>query len=93
MPDIKQKIALAREFGSLIQGEFTCRQFREMVYANKRELEDSVVCHTHDYCDANMVMLEAFQTVFQREPDMESDDDLELWNDAWAIAKAADFFA
>lgn len=93
MPDIKQKIALAREFGSLIQAAFSVSQFREMVDRNKAEPEDSGVCHTHDYCDSNMVMLEAFQNVFKREPDMDSDDDLELWNDAWAIAFAADFFA
>ncbi|AZO29374.1 hypothetical protein [Mesorhizobium sp. M1B.F.Ca.ET.045.04.1.1] len=94
---IGDKIKLARAFGELVQAELRPFQFREMCDANKAEPENSGVCHSHDYFDANMIMLEAFKATFGREPAfMENPDhaaDLELWNDAWAIAKAADFFA
>ena len=91
------KIKLARAFGSDMQAALSPRQFRTMCDANKAEPEDSGVCHSHDYVDANMVMLAAFEATFGREPAFLSDSnktvDLVLWNDAWAIAKAADFFA
>ncbi|MER9524025.1 hypothetical protein NKI96_10615 [Mesorhizobium sp. M0292] len=97
MSTIQEKIKLAREFGSMMQAELSPRQFRAMCDANKAEPEDSGICHSHDYVDANMVMLAAFQETFGREPfflnNPKDTIDLEVWNDAWAIAKAADFFA
>lgn len=90
--DINTKIKLARKFGSLIQEGFTTQQFRIMLDRNKAETDDAV-CHTHDFCDANMYMAEAFQTVIGREPDVSDEADAELWSDAWSIAKAAEFFA
>ncbi|RWX70431.1 hypothetical protein EN780_03285 [Mesorhizobium sp. M4B.F.Ca.ET.089.01.1.1] len=94
---IQEKIKLARAFGSKMQEVLSTREFRAMCDANKAEPEDSGVCHSHDYVDANMTMHEAFLETFGREPaflnDSEDTADLELWNDAWSIAKAADFFA
>jgi hypothetical protein len=93
MATIQDKIRLAREFGTMIQEAFTRQQFNIMLDRNKAEPAESGVCHTHDFCDANMYMHEAFEKTFGREPDTNDDSDLESWNDAWAIAKAADFFA
>ena len=96
MYDIAKKIELAREFGSLLQEELTSAQFREAIYLNKVEAVLGV-CHSHDFCDANMVMLAAFEKIMGKQPSfLDGEEDaaeLELWNDAWAIAKAADFFA
>lgn len=51
------------------------------------------VCASHDYCDANMPMAAAFESVMGRPalPDdgPMSDDDMRLWNEAWAIATPA----
>jgi len=59
------------------------------------------ICATHDFCDANMVMLEAFEQVIGREPAFlegtdeagnhspEGDADMRLWGAAWNHAKAA----
>lgn len=44
-------------------------------------------CASHDFVDANMVMNAAFIEVAARELDAERDDDVELWNTAWDIAK------
>lgn len=92
MTDIAWKIKLAREFGSRIQEALTPHQFRDMVDRNKAEAFDTV-CHSHDFCDANVYMAEAFEAVMGRENDVSCARDADLWNDAWTIAKAADFFA
>ncbi|EGL63637.1 hypothetical protein AGRO_3706 [Agrobacterium sp. ATCC 31749] len=88
------KIRLAREFGSKVQEELSRADFRAVLELNRN---DSAACHTHDFCDANMVMLDAFKVTFEREPafltNPEEAADLALWNDAWQIAKAAEFFA
>lgn len=40
------------------------------------------VCHSHDYCDANMAMLEAFES-FGIEVDVQDDEQRALWGRAW----------
>lgn len=96
MATINEKIRLARAFGDKVQ-ELSRHDFRQAVDRNKAEEWDSDICHSHDFCDANMLMLEAFVSVVGRNPDFLEDasksEDIELWGDAWAIAKAADFFA
>jgi hypothetical protein len=42
------------------------------------------VCHSHDFCDANMIMAAAFAEVGLEIP--AADADPELWNSAWEIA-------
>lgn len=44
------------------------------------------VCASHDYCDANMVMDEAFTGLFDRSA-ASTDEDCALWNAAWEVAK------
>lgn len=63
-----------------------------------RQRGDFKICASHDVCDANMAMLEAFTAAFGRGPHMAddaaagtcSDADVEtevaLWCDAWQIA-------
>lgn len=46
------------------------------------------ICATHDYCDANIKMHEAFVQAFGREP---GDADMKLWGDAWSLAKDRGF--
>lgn len=91
MYTIQTKIALARAFSAKLQEDLTASQVRQMIDLNKCEASDSI-CHSHDFCDANMPMSDAFEAIVGRQIDMDADADLDLWNDAWAIAKAADFF-
>ena len=95
-----QKLATA--FCVVLHEWLTPRQLQEVV---KRNLVEGVngqgqaVCHTHDYCDANMAMDAAFdrtlgfpasvqfhETAASLEPLM-----TDLWNAAWALAKAWNF--
>lgn len=57
---------------------------------NSRQKNPSI-CHTHDFCDANVVMAEAFQAVTGREFDIENHEDSALWHEAWDEAKAGGF--
>lgn len=67
----------------------------EMVGRNLKEPRGESICHSHDFCDANMVMFEAFTDVMGREPGFVRDDagqalseaDLELVNKAWDLAR------
>ena len=51
--------------------------------------KDKNICHTHDFCDSNMIMLGAFESVFNREPT--TDADSFLMDQAWTEAKDFDF--
>jgi hypothetical protein len=45
------------------------------------------ICHTHDYCDANVIMDQAFVAVLGRRSRSNSDRDAVVWTRAWNLAK------
>ena len=49
------------------------------------------VCHSHDYCDANMAMIEAYADLLGAAPDgVDLSDGVQtLFNDAWSWAAPA----
>lgn len=82
---------LARTFIAVLRnGWLTERQMRSVVTKNRANPE---CCATHDYCDANMAMDEAFKASFGRPMDLGRDEDKDLWNRAWNVAKAVEFDA
>lgn len=53
---------------------------------------DPAICHTHDFCDANMLMAAAWQECFPHEAFcLQNTFHTELWSAAWQQAKAAEF--
>ena len=80
---------IAGKFSELLQAELTPSELQEARELNKTE-EDSNVCHSHDFCDANMVMHEAFGT-FGIDPLDDLDKWSNLWNSAWSLAKKYEF--
>lgn len=95
--------ALAAKFSELLRAQFTRKQMAAVISRNRRETNDKV-CHSHDFCDANVVMDEAFKQVLgysatdtgigdgtQQSGGCMSDECLDLWNAAWAIAKKSEF--
>lgn len=48
--------------------------------------DDPLVCHSHDFIDANMVMAAAFTVTTGMEVDTQSDEQRLLWNSAWSQA-------
>jgi len=76
------KITIAARFVSLLRAMLTPQQFAEM--QNLNAVADAGICHSHDYCDANMVMAAAFAQIVGRESNLESDNS--LWSAAWVYA-------
>lgn len=71
-----------------------------VIRRNTEEPEGSGVCHSHDFCDANIFMSAAFcEMLGADDPDddgfllvMGSKSMVRAWNDAWAMARRYDFY-
>lgn len=95
--------SLAREFASTVLDYIGPEKLIVAIIRNRSE-SSPLVCHSHDFCDANMAMESAFYEVFERAPLMEcdaaegrctaaeSDADLDAWNEAWEMARSREFF-
>jgi hypothetical protein len=87
---ITEQIAkLADEFDAELRAELSESDYDDAVVLNRDE-ESAGVCHTHDFCDANVFMAEAFEKVVGRPIDLQSDADTALWNAAWSEWKSRD---
>lgn len=83
--------ALAVEFCDAMRKALTPEQMRQVVERNDTET-DPGVCHSHDFCDANIVLHE----VFMRHGIDSTKEDapsawVDLWNRTWDLAKARGF--
>jgi len=67
----------------------TIPDWKEMLRLNATAAKG--VCHSHDYCDANMAMIEAYADLLGAAPDgVDLSDDVQtLFNDAWTWAASA----
>ncbi len=93
MSNIHDKIKLAKMFGQVLQGWLSLHQMRAIIDRNNSR--DDMTCATHDFCDANVAMVEAYCKVTGKtedDIDLQDHETSELLNDAWAIAKSADFY-
>lgn len=83
--------ALAAAFTRELRKDVCPAKMAEIARRNAAE-NDSGICHSHDFIDANDVMYAAFMAATGRDP--LGDDcpmtqaDADLWNAAWAAAKA-----
>ncbi len=90
---LPEKEALARAFVRILREQLTAEQFAEVVTLNGIKLNPDV-CHSHDFCDANMVMDAAFKEFGvdpleygYTEEDGMSQEVCDLWNSAWDRGK------
>lgn len=83
--DVHRARELAHEFAVVLRRDLTHEQLAQVNARNEVE-EDSSICHTHDFCDANESMAEAFERLFSR-PMTFDEDDTALVHEAWSIAK------
>lgn len=77
-------------------------EFSRLLGIELGELIDDVIaenrvyskyCSSHDYCDANMIMAEAFENTYKRFPDIQPmSDDMALMSQAWEMAKQNEFY-
>lgn len=76
---------LAKAFEAKLRAGLTDEQYAEMLRRNQTP-EYATCCASHDFCDANMVMFDAWVECFGSEPELESDRDTAIWNQAWDLA-------
>ena len=77
---------LALQFTRILRKWHSAAGWRTVVERNAAETNPSI-CHSHDFCDANQAMIDAFAIIHGREPNLTTDTD-EI-NAAWAEAKAS----
>ncbi len=82
---------LAREFCQELRASMTAAQL-ELAAQRNSEQPDPHICHSHDFCDANMALHAAFMR-HGMDPADESGMELwgGLWDRAWNLAKASAF--
>lgn len=87
--EIKNPVTLriAAAFRRGLLADIGASPLREADERNNAET-DPRVCHTHDYCDANEYMADAFAEVMGRPIDLQSSADGAVWMDAWQAFKA-----
>jgi hypothetical protein len=76
-----------------------CRELQRLIGTKKLALAarrnqlnpNKAVCHTHDFCDANVAMDAAFKVVTGRNASLRGTLTNVVWQQAWALARAARF--
>lgn len=81
-------LQLAKEFSAMVVASHSPVELSDIIQKNRRE-PDLQVCHSHDYCDANMLMLAVFE---DHGLDVEDEQNHVLWCEAWGIARKEEFF-
>lgn len=79
---------LADHFTGVLRNWLTPEQWVEVVSRNADE-ESPNVCHSHDFCDANMAMAEAWENAFGFDPDVADEEVATRWGEAWNLAMAS----
>lgn len=90
---MKDSDKLAREFCKVLREWLTPEEMLEVAERNRVE-DRPGVCHSHDFCDANMAMLEAAKNLGYVIDDEDISDETfsdGLWNEAWDKASESGF--
>lgn len=88
---MKKHILLANEFSKILN-EWIPEKLFEVNQRNKEpRYIASGCCATHDFCDPNQAMIDAFTNLFGKEPSARNQKQNTLINNAWAAAKQAQF--
>lgn len=86
---------LAHAFARVLRSWLDAEEIATVIERNRAQPPGSGICHSHDFCDANMAMDEAFGACgFWRWVD-DGEDVIfvndELWAEAWGLAKQSEF--
>lgn len=87
---------IAKEFSRILKEEELGEQeFTRMVnrHLDEHYKHEENICVSHEFCDANMPMAQAFEKITGIEVDPMNEEHCKLWNRAWDYAKNSDFYA
>ncbi len=87
---ISTKINVAKAFGQILHSWIGADTIESIITENKRR--NDLTCASHDHCDSNQAMLDAFESVTGIEAEPVNDKHRNCMNDAWTIAKDHNFF-
>jgi hypothetical protein len=79
---------IAMRFVQVLRNWLKPKEWLEMCERNAVQ-DNPGICHSHDFCDANMAMCEAFESVVGKTPDADNEIEAKLWSDAWKLAMPA----
>lgn len=79
-------LTLAMLFLRELRNQIGSDKYAEVVVRNRAE-DNPLVCHSHDFCDANMVMAAAWEQAGLPEFDAQDEAQCKTWGDAWQTAK------
>lgn len=92
MNQLSQLSELSVNFSKILNEWLTQEEITSINQLNStQEYLESDSCASHEFCDSNQAMVEAFEKVYNREPDTRIDSDVEIINQAWAISKQNQF--
>jgi hypothetical protein len=84
---------LAQNFGQQLLKKLGPLQLLTVIKLNATETAPSI-CHSHDFTDANMTMLEAWDLTYPNTPfDLNNSTHCSHWTAAWSLAKQQQFGA
>lgn len=90
-PSLPTVPTLARQFCLVLRDTLSPAQMAEVVRRNAAQPDPSI-CHSHDYCDANMAMAEAWGMLSTVPCGADCPDAVNaIWSAAWGLAKDANF--
>lgn len=81
---------LAVEFSKILRAWLGPNRMKQVIEKNATP-EYADCCASHDYCDANEAMDEAFVHLRGKGMSVQNKKDVDLFNRAWGIAKANKF--
>lgn len=80
---------IATKFVATLREWLTAEEFAEMKVLNETDpTYKGDCCASHDFCDANVAMADAFAEVMGHQVDGDNEADCKVWNDAWELARA-----
>ena len=81
--------SVAERFSEYLVRDIGVSAVRDVMRCNQADEARGIFdqCHSHGFCDANMTMYEAMQSL-----GIDHTDNAELWNAAWNMAQARGFF-
>jgi hypothetical protein len=88
MPTVE---VLAKEFSKVIREWLTPIQLQKVNFINAQNPQDSDICASHNFVDANMAMLEALENLNFKPKNLFTDEVMDLICSAWKLAKENKF--